>query len=125
MIVSVFHNYATNKEEFAYDTIHSALEKYRSMAEMRQSSPEWVDEGLMPAILKAVRAAQRQEAEGRGLVEDMGDPTLEDIEEECNEIAALIAQARKDDPELDEEMTRAEMDEARKRTAAKAAKSSK
>lgn len=108
MVVSVFHNYATNKEEVKYDSIKAALDKYNYMREMREKTPEWVDEKIMPAILKAIRAAQRQENEGLGLVVDMGDPTEEDIERECGVIGALIAEARNNDPELDAEMTRVE-----------------
>ena len=110
MVVSVFHNYATNKEEFKYDSIQHALEKYESMAEMRENSPEWVDEKMLPAILKAIRAAQRQEANNQGFIVDLGDPTEEDIEAECGKISQFIADARNSDPELDREMTKIEME---------------
>jgi len=116
-IISVFNNYATNAEESKYDTIETAMEKYHAMVEMRENSPEWVDEGLMPAILKAVRAAQRQISENRGIAEDLGDPSLDDIEEECGKIEAAIAQARAADPELDKEMTQAEMVYAKSKVA--------
>ena len=108
MVISVFHNYVTNKEESKYDSISAALEKYQAMREMREKSPDWVDEGMMPAILKAVRAAQRQESESRGLVEAMPDPSEEDIEKECGVISEQIAAARNRDPELDAEMTKLE-----------------
>jgi hypothetical protein len=115
MIISVYHNYVTNQEEEKYMSIKTALEKYQQMAEMRENSPEWVDEHFLPAILKAIRAAQRQENEGQGIAVDMGDPSLEDIEAECGELSALIAEARKNDPELDKEMTIIEMEAAKEK----------
>ena len=114
MVVSVFHNYVTNSEEVKYDSIKHAIEKYKYMRDMRADTPEWVDDRLGPAILKAVRAAQRQENEGRGLVVDMGDPTEEDIERECGVIGAMIAEARNNDPELDAEMTQIEREGKKK-----------
>ena len=122
MVVSVFHNYLTNKEEVKYDSIEHALEKYYAMREMRENSPEWVDEGLMPAILKAVRAAQRQTDEDRNISVDMGDPTPDDIEEECTQIESIILEARRNDPELDREMTRAEIEFAKSKNKSKETK---
>ena len=115
MVVSVFNNYLTNQEETKYDSVQSALDKYKAMAEMRENSPEWVDEGLMPAILKAIRAAQLQNNEGEGIVINSGDVTdeelaeIEDVDEEFAKISAFIAEQRKNDPELDKEMTLVEM----------------
>lgn len=113
MVVSVFHNYLTNQEEEKYDSIQSALNKYNYMREMRDKTPEWVDEGILPAILKAVRAAQRQVNDSNNIVTDMGDPTEEDIERECGVLAAEIAAARAADPELDEEMSKVEKEAER------------
>lgn len=114
MIVTEFHNYVTNQLEVKHDSIGHALEKFEAIRDMQRKSPDWVDDGLPAAILKAVRAAQKQINEGNGIVEDMGDPTLEDIEEECAEISALIAQARAADPELDAEMTAIEKEAKKK-----------
>ena len=105
MVVSIFHNYKTNKEEISTMTIQTALERYKGMVEMRRNSPEWVSEEMLPAILKAIRAAQRQTNEMRGVITDMGDPSLDDIEKECGVIEGMLAKARAADPELDAEMT--------------------
>lgn len=113
LVVSVFHNYKTNAEELRYLSIKDAISKYEEMRDMRQNTPEWVSEHMLPAILKAIRAAQRQEAEAQGFIVDLGDPTEDDIEEMSREIAAEIAKARQADPELDEEMTRIEMEGAK------------
>jgi len=108
MVVSIFHNYITNKEEAKYDSVESALGKYQAMCEMREKSPEWVDEGLLPAVLKAIRAAQKQTAEDRGIVKQMTDDTFIDVEEESAYMANLIAEERAKDPELDAEMSAVE-----------------
>jgi hypothetical protein len=78
------------------------------MREMREKAPEWVDDGMMPAILKAIRAAQRQISRGQGLVQSMGDPSEDDIEKECGFLNSFIAEQRNSDPELDKEMTKLE-----------------
>lgn len=109
MVASVFHNYITNAEEIKYDSVETALEKVKYMKEMQEDTPEWVDDGIIPAILKALACAQRQNSEKRGIIMSVDDPSSMDIEEECGEIGAMIAEARRNDPELDEEMTRAEM----------------
>ena len=121
LVVSVFHNYRTNAEEVRYLSIKDAITKYEEMSEMRHNSPEWVSEHMLPAILKATRAAQRQEAEAQGFITDLGDPTEDDIEEVCREMEAEILKARQTDPELDKEMTMIEMEgakEARKKNKA-------
>ena len=110
MVVTVFHNYVTNEEEPKYDSIGHALEKVVSMREMQKNSPEWVDDRLVPAVLKAISAAQRQENENRGIIINVDDPGIEDIAEECGELESEIARAREADPELDREMTEMEMD---------------
>lgn len=110
MVVSIFHNYDTNQEEQRFHTVDTAFERYKQMADMRESSPEWVDEKLLPAILKAIRAAQLQNAEGDGLIRSVEPADPEEIlvesdwEELERRIGDEIALARKTDPELDAEM---------------------
>lgn len=110
MVVSVFHNYDTNQEEQRFHTVETAFERYRQMADMRENAPEWVDEDLLPAILKAVRAAQLQNAEGDGIIRSVeaADPeevlAEEDLDKLSHEIGNEIELARKMDPELDAEM---------------------
>ena len=114
MVVSVFHNYLTDKEESKTDSIKSAIGKLEYMREMRDKTPEWVDEGLIPALMKAIRAAQKQVAAGMSVFEELGDPTLDDIEEECAFLNAYIYSERVKDKELDAEMARMEKEASRK-----------
>lgn len=104
-VVSVYHNYATNKEETRMHSVETALERYKEMADMRDNSPEWVDTRMLPALLKATRAAQLQQNRGDGLVMEVPDELDDgDIDRAVGDLAAAIAEARRRDPALDEEM---------------------
>jgi hypothetical protein len=106
MIVTILHNYATNDIETRYLSIDTAMERFYSLRDMRRNSPEWVSEDLLPAILKAVKAAQKQQSLGLSIFTDVGDAPLDegDIEGEMEEIWAAINEERAKDPELDAQM---------------------
>ena len=113
MVVTVIHNYETNQEEIKYLDIPEAIERYHTLREMVDSKNldrSVVDtEELLPAILKAIRAAQLQEKQGKGILLKEEELTANDIEAIEAEISGFIAEARKNDPELDKEMTLIEM----------------
>ena len=103
MVVIEYLNYNTNKGEFLYLKPEEAIARIRAIMNM---NPEWVQDGLLPAVMKAYGCALNQTADGYSKIFKEIDY---DVEEQSAELEEALKQARIADPELHAEMCKVEI----------------
>jgi hypothetical protein len=103
-------NYKTNEMEKRMMTPEEASFRMASIA--KTTPAEYMPSGLTDAVIKACMAAKRQTIDGENEFYKLNQANT--VEEITEEIYREIAEARKNDPELDEEMRRVEAEAKKK-----------
>ena len=113
LVVTDFINFKTGKADSRVMQPHEAMDRARAIARM----PKKVNyHKFIQAIVDACDQAARQSIDGQAPLLDPQYASVADMAaDEMRKVNAEIAEARKKDPELDEEMKKAEF-EARQKT---------
>jgi len=105
MVVVEYLDYNKNISDTKYLTPEECQERLLTLADLPEA---WKDERLIPAIIKATRAAKQQTVDGYSATYQAEDWDVETLAREMEE---QIKQERIDDPELHEEMCKIEREQ--------------
>ena len=105
-VIDQMLNYKTNEME---KRMLAPEEAAWRIDNIRRTTPaEYMPDGLTDAVIKACMAAQRQTLDGENEFYKMNQ--AQNVEEITAQIYQEVAEARKNDPELDEEMRKIELE---------------